>query len=431
LRYDEDYSVLKNDTLKTYYYRAKFSPLNKSRRTYVSFGGDVRFQYLYSKNEDWGSVPEDKDGSVLSRFLAHADFHAGEYFRSYIELQSSMANGTEDPPPPVLQNELDLHQAFADIDHPLRKQRHLILRVGRQEMLYGTQRLVSVKEGLNNRQSFDAVKLMYGDTTMRVDAFFSEPVRPVYGIFNDKVNKHAKFWGSYVVVNDIPILQNVDLYYLGLSKSESMFDDGTGKELRHSVGTRIWMNSARWYYDFEGLYQWGKFGPGRISAWTVSSNSTYIFRALKRNPQINLKAEIISGDKNYQDEKLNTFNPLFPRGAYFGLASLIGPSNLVDLHPAFIIDVSDAFLYEVDYDAFWRFSVHDGVYGPSALLLYSGKTSEHKFIGSQLATYFIYNPNRFFNLQVELTWFKAGQYLKDVGPGKNILFTAVTAQCIF
>jgi hypothetical protein len=65
------------------------------------------------------------------------------------------------------------------------------------------------------------------------------------------------------------------------------------------------------------------------------------------------------------------------------------------------------------------------------MLIYSGKNSKNKFIGSQLATYLIYNPNQFFSLQSELTWFSAGPYLKDVGPGKNILFFAFTAQCKF
>src|SRR5690606_10364983 len=31
---------------------------------------------------------------------------------------------------------------------------------------------------------------------------------------------------------------------------------------------------------------------------------------------------------------LQTFNPLFPRGAYFSQANLLGPLNHVDLHPA-------------------------------------------------------------------------------------------------
>jgi hypothetical protein len=431
LRYNEDYSILKNDTLKNYYSRTKYSPLNKNGNTYLSIGGDVRQQYFYIKNQDWGDAPEDKDGYVLSRLLTHADFHAGKYFRTYVEIQSSLANGQEYPPPPIDENQLDLHQAFVDLAIPFGKQEQLVFRAGRQEFLYGTQRLVSVKEGTNNRQAFDAVKLMYSGSRIKADAFFSHHVRPKQGIFDDKFDNHTKFWGGYAVINKLPAFLNLDLYYFGLWKTESVFDDGVGGELRHSVGTRIWKNSMPWVYDFEALYQWGKFGEKHISAWTISSNTTYTIQSLKLKPQINLKADLISGDKNYKDGKLNTFNPLFPRGAYFGLASLIGPVNLIDIHPSIMINLTKSIAYELDYDAFWRYSKNDGLYGPTPLLLYSGKTSKQKFIGNQLATFLTYNPNQFFSLQAELTWFKAGTYLKDVSTGKNILFTAFTAQCKF
>jgi len=431
LRYDEDYSVLKDDSIKNYYTQAKYVPLNKNGNTFLSIGGDVRQQYFYIKNEDWGAAPKDKDGYIFSRLLTHADLHAGKYFRTYVELQSSLANGKEYPNSPIDENQLDLHQTFFDLALPYGKQEQLVLRTGRQELLYGTQRLVSVKEGANSRQAFDAVKLMYQGSRVKVDAFLSHPVRPKQGIFDDKFNKQTKFWGGYAVVNSVPVIHNLDLYYLGLLRTKSVFDDGIGRELRHSAGARIWKTSDPWQYDFEALYQWGKFGAKQISAWTVSSNTTYTIQSLKHSAQINLKAELISGDRQYDDQKLQTFNPLFPKGAYFGLASLIGPSNLIDLHPSFMIELTKTFLYEVDYDLFWRFSKNDGIYGPAGLLIYSGRNSKQKFIGSQLATYLSYNPSQFFSLQAELTWFKAGPYLKDVGPGKNILFTAFTVQCKF
>src|SRR3954468_2304014 len=80
LRFNEDYSALKNDTLSNNWYKTvKFLPLSASRETYVSFGGDIRFQYFYAKNENWGDGPQDNDGYVLGRYLFHADFHAGKF----------------------------------------------------------------------------------------------------------------------------------------------------------------------------------------------------------------------------------------------------------------------------------------------------------------------------------------------------------------
>lgn len=210
--------------------------------TYISFGGDVRYQYFLFKNEEWGAAPADRDGYILMRYLGHADLHMGKHFRTFVQLQSSLAGGKEKPPSPVDENQLDLHQAFIDL-----KLKKFTLRIGRQEFSFGSQRLVSVREGPNNRQAFDAIDLQYGKSHL----FFSHYVLSKQKIFDDKFDHHTKFWGLYMV------FKHLDLYYLGLQKGSTAFDDGTGKELRHSVGTRAFNKTSRWQYDFEAVYQWG------------------------------------------------------------------------------------------------------------------------------------------------------------------------------
>lgn len=431
LRYDEDYSFLQHDTGRNWYTKTKFNALSRNRKIFLSFGGDIRYQYQFFKNQNWGESPPDKDGFILTRFLAHADFHAGKHFRTFVQLQSSLANGKEQPPSPVDENQLDLHQAFADVLFSLRHSQTLVFRAGRQELLYGSQRLVAVRDGPNNRQSFDAAKLMYSSKHFKTDAFFSYYVRSKQKIFDDGFNKNTQFWGAYMVANKIPILQNADFYYLGLYKAKAAFDDGKGKELRHSIGARIWKKSGNWQYDLEGLYQFGKFADGKIDAWTLSINTGYKFSRATLKPEIGLKTELISGDRGYDDNTLQTFNPLFPRGGYFGLVSLIGPSNLIDIHPSLTLDLSPRLFFNLDYDIFWRYSKNDGIYGPNVALIYSGKNISSTSIGRQCSTYLEYTPNNFLYFRGEFTWFQAGDFLKMAGPGKDILFTAVTTQLKF
>ena len=432
LRYDDDYTGLKKDSTPGWYTKTKYNPLSKNGAMYFSLGGETRYQYFYFKHEDWGEAPKDKDGYILTRYLAHVDFHAGKYVRSFIQLQSSLANGKLTRPSGVEENQLDLHQAFIDIVLPVfSKPQKLLFRFGRQELMFGSQRLVAVRDGPNNRQSFDGVKLMYSNDRFKADAFFSHYVLSRQNIFDDGFNKNTKFWGTYIVVNKIPFLQNADIYYLGLSKAAAVFDDGQGKELRHSIGARIWKKSGDWQYDFEGLYQFGKLASNRITAWTISSNTSYRFKSSRFSPQLGLKTELITGDKNYNDGKLNSFNPLFPRGAYFGLAALIGPSNLADIHPSVSFELSKTIDLNFDCDVFWRYSANDGIYAPNVSMIYSGKNSSSKFIGEQYAAELAYTPNAFLYFRAELTWFKTGAYLKAVSPGRDILFTGLTAQLKF
>ncbi len=431
LRFDENYSFLKNDTIHDNWYKTmKFMPVSTSKNTYISFGGDVRFQYFYAKNENWGDGPQDSDGYILSRYLFHADFHAGKFFRLFAQTQSSLADGRIDPSP-VDQNPLEVHQAFADFNFINEKGKKLILRAGRQELSYGSQRLVAVRDGPNNRQSFDGIKMMAGKNNMTADLFYSHFVVAHDGIFDDESNQDRQLWGSYLVFNKVPFIKNIDVYYLGYKRAKANFNDAAGREERHSVGTRIWGKSENWRYDGEAVFQFGDVGDKSINAWTASINAGYRFNTVKFHPEIGFKTEVISGDKKEGDTSLQTFNPLFPRGAYFGLASVIGPSNLIDFHPSLSFEITKNIEWVIDYDMFWRYSGYDGIYAPNTILIYPGDTTTEKKIGNQLESEIIWQPNSYLYFRLEATWFNAGEYIKASGTGKDIFFTGITMQLKF
>lgn len=429
LRYDENYAYLQRDTAKSWYTRMKFTPLCRNGNTYISYGGDIRFQYFYARNEGWGDEPADDDGYILMRWLLHTDFHAGEHFRTFVQLQSSVA-GSRPTASPVDDNPLELHQAFIDLADTMAAV-PVILRFGRQELSYGSQRLVSTRENPNNRQSFDALRVILQPPHYRADFFYSYYVAANVKLFDDGINSDTRLWGVYITRNRLSVPGNIDLYYLGLWKAHSVFDDGAGKELRHSVGTRIWCTKGSWTYDAETLYQFGRFAGKRISAWTASLNMAYTFVSLPLKPEVGVKTEVISGDKVHHDNKLQTFNPLFPRGAYFGLAALIGPANLIDVHPNITLNLSERTEVAVDYDVFWRYSITDGLYAVNVSLIYPATSSKEKHIGDQLSCALTYRPNEFLHFRGECTWFRAAGYLKFAGAGKDILFTGITAQLKF
>lgn len=422
LRYEEDYSYLR-DSSRTSYQSIKFVPINKSATHYMTVGGEWRGQYFYTKNEQWGDAPDDYNGYLLTRMLAHADMHLGKRFRTFVQLQSSLAGSRIDPGP-IDDNPLELHQAFADWNQHIGALA-VTTRIGRQEFLYGSQRLIAVREGPNHRLSFDAVKSIIQFEQSKLDLFYSHPVAVKKDIFNDGFNGEAKLWGAYFVH------RHSDFYYLGIWKRDALFDDGAGREIRHSVGSR-WSNQAgNWKYDWEALVQFGKFGEKNIFAWTSSINTSYTFKTAALSPEIGVKTELISGDKTKGDNRLQTFNPLYPRGAYFGLAALIGPANLIDVHPSLTLSLKKNWELVFDYDVFWRYSKNDGLYAVNAALLYPSANSQERFIGHQPAVNTTYKLNNFIAATVEFTWFNAGAFLKDAGEGKDIVFTGITTQFKF
>lgn len=110
----------------------------------------------------------------------------------------------------------------------------------------------------------------------------------------------------------------VDFYYLGLDRAEAAFNRGTADEHRHTLGARLFGTPGALDYNFEGMYQWGSFGHGDIRAWALGSDTGYTFKSAPLAPRIALRAEVMSDDRHPEDDELGTFNPLRPRGNYFG-----------------------------------------------------------------------------------------------------------------
>lgn len=219
-------------------------------------------------------------GYLLQRYMLHFDLHMGRRARAFFQLKSGVETGRRGGPRPPDEDKLDVNQAFVDVtfgdvdvDEP--GQRSLTLRVGRQEVYFGSSRLVSYREGPNVRQSFDGLRATVRAWTWRVDGFALKPVETNTGFFDDTPDHARTFWGVYAVrpLPSLPAGDKVDLYYMGLNRKSARFDQGTGREVRQTVGARLWSRGRAFDYNYELVYQFGRFGRGDIRAWTAASDT--------------------------------------------------------------------------------------------------------------------------------------------------------------
>ncbi|HTG42977.1 MAG TPA: alginate export family protein, partial [Verrucomicrobiae bacterium] len=295
-RQDEDWSASRDPDLGLNLFdRVKFIPLNRDGSSWLTLGGEARGRYENFENANWGKGPQDGDGYFLHRFMLHADTHAGEDFRFFTQFKSGLESDRNGGPRPTDHDDFDVHQLFADARVAWADQRSLTLRVGRQELSFGTQRLISVRESPNVRQSFDGLRATMRWDGVQLDAFATRPVETKPDVFDDGPDPHTKFWGLYAVT-PFQLLPSgkADFYYLGLERDMAQFDQGTGRELRHSVGTRLWGQHAGWDWNFEFVYQFGEFGDGNISAWTAASDTGFTFVDATWSPRLGLKADVTS-----------------------------------------------------------------------------------------------------------------------------------------
>lgn len=424
LAYEENYAYLRDrNCRRDLWDPIKYVELEPSGETYLSLGGYIRERYEYFSNDNWGKGPQTDNGYSLQRYMFHADLHLGERFRLFGDVKSGLENGRNGGPRPPDEDKLDIEQAFLEVQLAGWSNGSLALRAGRQEISLGSSRLVSIRESPNVRQTFDGFRLIIRSGKWHTDIFATKPAETDVGFFDDSPDHRRSFWGVYATrpFNVLPN-GNIDLYYLGLDRKQATFDQGSGREQRHSIGARLWGSPKPWDYNFESLFQWGRFGSGNIRAWTVSSDTGYTFLSWQFKPRLGLKADVASGDGNPNDRSLGTFNALFPKGAYFSEADLIGPANFMDLHPSVALALTKRLSLTTEVDTFWRESLNDGIYGIAGNLVRTGRLSRARYIGTQASAKVEFQADRHTSFLLEYLHFFPGPFLQQTPPARNVNF---------
>jgi hypothetical protein len=440
IRYNEDYSFLTDPRQRT-------DPLDFLKYIslgdagYLSFGGEARERFESYTNETFNSKffpfaeKQDNNSYFLQRYLFHADYHPNDWLRVFGQLQSSLEGGRYNPRV-TDRDAIDLHQMFVDLKHGVGPEGMLNLRVGRQEMSFGTERLVGVREGPNNRRAFDAVRLSYKQDGVSLDTFISSPVEVDPGQFDDQNVRGVVFWGVYATVPcpRLPGLK-LDLYYLGLKKPSGVFFGATepGKlpvppvyaqtadtkfptfphEVRHTVGTRLAGTFGNWDINNEALYQFGQFSSGDIHAFWIAADNGYTFKSLRFQPRLGLRAGIASGDKDPNNSDLETMNPLFVRGNYFSEAGLLAPENLMGFGPSIRIKPDPTWSAELGCVTLWRESLDDSIYRPPGIPIFRPNNQLGRYVGTELILGTAWQATPHLGVAAAYSHFFAGDFINQ------------------
>jgi hypothetical protein len=427
LRYEEDWSVLRERALRTDFWDpVKYLPLSADD-WYLSLGGEGRFRFEAVRNAAFGSGPQDPNGYALQRYLVHADLRAGRHVRVFTEFQSGLESGRTGGPRPTDEDRLEFHQLFAEFRTG--SSPHLFsLRVGRQEVAFGSGRLISASEGRNVRQSFDAIRPMVRLGCWTWNAMLAKLVAVEPGAFDDSHVPGHTFGGlGFIRTSPKRPAAGVAGYYLRLSRRAAQFDQGSAPEIRHTLGARTWGGWAEVDYNYEAIFQWGSFGGAPIRAWAIATDTGYLPASSRWPTRIGIRADVTTGDQRPDDPALQTFNPLFPGTAYSGRAGLIGPVNSIDVTPSVRVAPGRRLTVTIDHAWFWRHSVHDGMYGIGVNVIRPGSESRARGVGRQLTAQAEVRGDDHLTFAVTFTAFTAGPFLHETPPGADVAYVAVSS----
>jgi hypothetical protein len=437
-RYDEDWSFLCGPAKRTDLFDPiKCIPLRGDASWFLTLGGELRERFQDTRNPAFGLPSPVHNTDVYHRAFLFADIHLGQHFRTFVELVNGQTEGTTKSPSTFEQDPLDVLQAFADVVVPLGNSEDVAIRAGREDMLFGSSRLVSLREAPNVRRTFDGVRAFWkAGKAKRLDAFLVRPVTPRLGVFNDVTDKTQLFWGLYGTrpVSGVKGL-NADVYYLGLDRKNAPFAQGVAREHRHTAGVRLFGNrsgvdldeaelnldsrgptdvESRFDWDVEEAWQFGSFGAATIRAWIMSSNWGYTFTELPRSPRLGIKADAASGDSNLHDNRLGTFNPLYPALRYYSLVRLFEPANLVNVQPSITMDLARGVSASVAVSALWRENAADAFYAPP-LVPVKGTATKDRFIGRQASVILAWKASAHLTVAANYAHFVPGGSVKQAG----------------
>lgn len=202
---------------------------------------------------------------------------------------------------------IDLHQGYADFN--MIGGAPIALRMGRQEVSFGGQRLIGAVAWTQQARSFDGLRLSLTPKNGRIDLIGFRTAETTGGTNP----ADAALFGAHGVIS---AMQNasLDLYafynYIG---------GGTDTD-QATVGFRYAADRPGWLYRFESSYQAGKRGGQDVSAFLIGAR---LGRKIKDRGVVSIWYDYLSGDDNPGDGKIKVFDTLFATNhKFYGLYDL-------------------------------------------------------------------------------------------------------------
>jgi hypothetical protein len=392
----------------------------------LDLGGSVRerMETVSDPNFGFGEPGRTGDTYLLSRILLDADLHVDSNVRVFVQFSDHEEVGRQPGPTPTDVDPFDLQQGFIEIDSSDHADG---LRIGRQEMMYGSNRLVDIREGPNIRQAFDGVRgwLAVGDG--KLDLFWTRPTANGPSAFDDQPDPHQEFWGAYYTTPVKPVSGlGIDFYYFGLRRIDAVLDAGVGNENRHTLGSRVFGHAGAIDYNFEADYQFGDFSNRSIQAYAVFSDTGYTFDSAWGRPRLALKADVASGGDSRGNGALGTFYPLFPKNNYFSEANIQTPMNYIDGYPYVSIQPMRSVAFMVGLEFLWRQNTKDSFYAPPGIPILPGNADNRRGLGNLLNSVVEWQATPNINMSLVYARQEAGPYIAEAG-GQDIDFGALWA----
>jgi hypothetical protein len=251
-------------------------------------------------------------------------------------------------------------------------------------------------------------------------------VKASTGVFDDVPDHSQSFWGVGFTTQH-PVWKNasIALYYYGLDRKNSVFVKGSGRAIRHTIGSRSWKTMHAWDLNYEAIVQWGSFNGRSIRAWALSEDTGHTFNQIPFRPRVGMRADVASGDGGPSEKTLGSFDPLFPAApVYSGPSGLLGPTNLIDITPSVRLQFTKTVSLALESSSFWRQNSGDGIYSPFVTPVRRGTAGQAHYVATAPSATVGWQATRHMSYSVIYSHFLTGRFLDENPPSKDVNYLA-------
>lgn len=390
-------------------------------------GGEYRWRY---NNEGNSRLTNIDNNYYLNRIRVFGDLWHQDLFRVYLEFIS--ADIAHNDLPPVLpdRDPADFLNAFLELKLGEIDESPVAVRAGRQELLFGSQRLIGTLDWANTRRTFDGVRGYWRGKDHDFDLFWAQPVIPsTTGIAsaNENINLAGAWWS---LRPEKDVWADIYALYSGSGLVTTKQGIPVAPNSFATLGSRHSGRRDGWQWDAEVMLQLGAMQGNGMVAGAATVGAGRVFRNLPMSPSYWVYYDMATGTSNPGQAPESTFQQLYPFSHYYlGWTDQVGRQNIRDFNQHLYLYPAPWLTLWIQYHRFWLFSARDALYNAAGQVsrVSPGGTAGHD-VGQEVDLVLDFHIGPRSDIQTGYCYLFGGDFLRLTGPSANTSMAFVQYQ---
>jgi Alginate export len=391
--------------------------INEELPSWLTFAGEIRLRG--EGLTGGGFKPDSDDAYLLTRLQLSLKADATKWLRFFIMGQDSHVLGESFVKPvSPYQDEMDLRFAYVEFGDT--EKARFGLRLGRQALDFGEQRLVGSANWLNDPHSFDGARATFRGDTYQVDVFAAclDRIRPEQF---DECTPGNDIYGLYTVFSKIIPNSKIEPYFFWRRQSGVKDEEAVVSDLHEGTLGFRWAGKIPNGFDYsvEMARQVGSLGADSIGAWAGHWLAGYTLAKTRFTPRLFAEYNYASGDNNSTDGHRGTFDQLYPSAHdLYGLDDQVGWKNIRHIRTGVAINPKPVWMLGVRCNSYWLANPNDALYAASSAIVAKSSTgTAGTFVGQELDLVTSYKFMKQASFSLGLGHLFPGTFLKNTTPG--------------